>query len=57
MKPHDKLACVFLTMLCAGLGLIGYGAHVMSGTRSIAFVITGAALSYAALRLYETLHY
>lgn len=55
MNAADKLACAFLTLLCIGLALIAYGAGVLTGKFAVGFTVFGAAVSYAALRLFESI--
>lgn len=52
MKPHH-VAVTIAFMLCTGLVLIAHGSGVLTGKWSVGMVITGAAISYVALRLME----
>ena len=55
MNPVDRLALLFLTLLAIGLALIAYGTGIITGKGALGFTIFGGALSYAAIRLYESL--
>lgn len=55
MSEQNKLALALLFLLTVGLALIAYGSGIANGRWSIGAVLLGCAVSYAALRLLDTL--